>query len=332
MIRVQQQPQGYTIPASVQRATGVDYFHIPVYASRLILQEVVYDGGDGGGGNGGSGEEGSLVLLKAHAVVKTKLCDIPVCTRVSCCTSSIDTVSEIVSTRFKSMCQRVRKSVASLPQTYSAHAPWCIAVLHAGSTVEKGPFSLIVPGGGPLVVVRGGDGDGGDGDAAAAAATSPHASSSSSSLQDHMIASGLLDTNTTAANHLALLPAEGRGEQADDTDFDTRSYVRSPLHHLVDNLAVTYRWDRDTGQAVLQQQCVSRFSSQLCSFHRLSAYDSQGLVRMRNTLRELWDGSFVSHGCYVVGAGDGGGAGGDDDYDGGAGGGCGGGIGVSAVV
>ena len=253
------------IPSMIQRATGLDYFHVPVYTSRLILQQVEYD-------------SGSLVLLKPVGVVKSLLCNIPVRTRVSCNNSTA-----VVPDQFKSMCERVRESVMSLDQTHTLHAPWCIAILHSGSTVDNGPFTLVLPSAGPLVL------------------RDDHVHTS---LQQHMVASGILGDSiagltSIAANHITLLPAEGQGQEADDTDFDTRSYVRAS--HLVDNLLVHYRLDAVNGEAVLQHESVARLNSQLFSFHRLTAYDSQGLVGMRDSFRRLWERSFSIHQCYVIG-------------------------------
>lgn len=129
----------FFIPSMVQRSMGMYYSHVPVYTTRLILQEIE------------GMEEG---ILKVAGTVWSRLCVIPVRTTLGrYCPPKCD---------FQSMCRSVSKQV--IPQegevsgvnSVSSYADkqWCFAILKRGSTPVSGPCTLVSPRKGSEVLTR----------------------------------------------------------------------------------------------------------------------------------------------------------------------------------
>ena len=106
---------------AVQRSLGVEYRHIPVYTTRLVLREM----------------HGMDSVLTVLGTVLTLLCYIPVRTSIKECHTQEG---------LRSMCVSACENVLFGAGSY-AKKQWCIAVLRADSSVDSGPCTLISPGG-----------------------------------------------------------------------------------------------------------------------------------------------------------------------------------------
>jgi bacterioferritin-associated ferredoxin len=123
-------------PVEVQESTGVYIHHVPVYTTRLVMQEMDEEGG----------------VFSALGTISSVLCLLPLRLKV------IRTQHHhyhVFSNSygglhgFRSMCQMIRDQV--LPTAAAANATrysklqWCIAVLKKGSTLDCGRCTLISP-------------------------------------------------------------------------------------------------------------------------------------------------------------------------------------------
>lgn len=253
------------IPDYVQRNIAGGFVNVPVYARRVIMQvsKSLSDNGVG-------------MIYKVLGTINTILYNIPVQMYVD--SSSLGGRVGV----FRSMCSNIARVVCGFRRIGDNntdgdandgddnkrlyfHSQWSVCILHDGSTIGKGPCTLLYESTTQsLIKTR----------------------EVSDSLMNEMSRMGCLTHGS-----VDVTPLQPFSVSSNNRDIVT-------VTGIVDHLAVWFGWNQLKHQAVMQD--VTRIQCQPLDIHRFLSMDSQGLRDMLRGFHSLWCKSFHSHRSYLV--------------------------------
>lgn len=282
------------VPKSVMRSTGVNYCHVSVRTSRLVLQAMQ---GVGGG------------VYRVLGTIDGGLCTVPV--RMSIVHGFQGSVpapapaSQRGGSVFRDMCRSVAAAVLPRPMYEDALGDWTgrgwakstlghtrayrdqqwfAALLDEGATIERGGCTLL----------------------------SPARCCTRDGVLSSKIASRRVEDSLVAEMHRmgCLFPQETSQQGSHPPRIDplpphTNDQNRSivTLRGVVGMLGVCYEEREEsatTSASTFDFKSVQQIPGQSLDVHRIVSVDSNGLSHIRDGYRRLWTRSFECHACYGI--------------------------------